>query len=654
MKNFLPLIIIILVVILFAILAFQSSKIIEGNTNASSSTDGACEYGAWVGSACENGEIQQTRNVTSGGDTCSDTTRTMNCADSSNTADLTTSCVRPTNTPGYSFTDANENLSMNSFEIAGLKCADEYYGTPSVNACTVANTPYTLNGCNYIRIEATNADPTILTVNFSKEIRPNAQRTFADFKNNFQYKMPLQDIDFKNVSEVIHVNNRKIKLKLDREIKQDQTILVRYKQNKTIGKGGTEIFIDDVKLENIDEISVINNIVDKLPPKLHFAVVEDKDHSKVILLFNETLKSDTKVDKNNFDITLNSDISTKPNRVEIDGKNIILYLKRKVSKGQVVTFDYKQSSIKGNNIEDINGNSVLDMNGINSINNVGYPHRDNTQSPDDSVSNNSNGNTGVFSDTTVRSRYGPKEESYFNEQYIKSIGAHNPFNFINEKNDIKCRIDPKNKNRAICDLGRNQPVKHFNLDELRDNRGDEKDKYILKTKIIPTVNTRCPTCGDEDEGDDDKSGDPLALNKSVKKLLNIQDNLTLDKFVRTIKTSPNLEINSDLKKNLPNINMPEINVQGLSSFNAPQNKTSKFKNKLDNGQLTNIPQLNQNLMSGINNTINNTVESAKVVNVDQRFANENTPTQLTHEMANIKTNNPSNGFIPRLTSFSAF
>ena len=102
MKNFLPLIINILVVILFAILAFQSSKIIEGNTNASSSTDGACVYDKWsTTGTCIDGKIEQTQTLTSGGDSC-DTTikREIDCQTTSQTSNLTDNCIRPNDLTG--------------------------------------------------------------------------------------------------------------------------------------------------------------------------------------------------------------------------------------------------------------------------------------------------------------------------------------------------------------------------------------------------------------------------------------------------------------------------------------------------------------------------------------------------------------------------
>ena len=137
MKNFLPFIIIILIAILFAILAFQTSRIIEGNTNMSSNNaDATCVYGNWsTTGSCVDGKIEQTQNLTSGGDSCSPTkTREIDCQTTGGTVDLTNSCVRPTDLTGYEFT--HENLSINNFEIGGLKCAENYYGTPSAKACS--------------------------------------------------------------------------------------------------------------------------------------------------------------------------------------------------------------------------------------------------------------------------------------------------------------------------------------------------------------------------------------------------------------------------------------------------------------------------------------------------------------------------------------
>ena len=128
--------------ILFAILAFQSSKIIEGNTNASSSTNGACVYDKWsTTGTCTDGKIEQTRTLTSGGDSC-DTTikREIDCQTTSQTSNLTDNCIRPNDLTGYEFT--HENTTMSNFEIGGLKCATDYYGTPTAQACSSTGTPY--------------------------------------------------------------------------------------------------------------------------------------------------------------------------------------------------------------------------------------------------------------------------------------------------------------------------------------------------------------------------------------------------------------------------------------------------------------------------------------------------------------------------------
>ena len=116
MKNFLPLIILLLIIVLFSILAFQSSKIIEGNTNQSSA-GGPCVYSDWsTTGTCTDGKIEQTRTVTSGDSaSCTDTTKEIDCqvAGSSST-NLASSCTRPVDLTGYEF--SQENLSMSNFE----------------------------------------------------------------------------------------------------------------------------------------------------------------------------------------------------------------------------------------------------------------------------------------------------------------------------------------------------------------------------------------------------------------------------------------------------------------------------------------------------------------------------------------------------------
>lgn len=712
MKNFLPLIIVILIAIIFSILAFYSSSVIEGNkgmnsgnAGASSGTTGTssssavapsgttvvdCEHSWNNWSTCNNFRQTRTLNITkqpqNGGKACPTTqTEDRFCATSSGTTNLATECKRPTDLTGYEFD--TENRVKATFEIGGLKCAKDYYGNPTYEACASTGTPYSLKGCHRIIIEATNTNPRILAVNFSKPI--SVRGSPCDLKNNFQYKVVSIDTDFKKVSDAVITSNSQIKLKIDKDIAKDQTVHIKYQQNKAVSKGGAELQIDDSKLNTIDQIAVVNNIVDNIPPKLQLIVVEHKNPNKLKLVFNETLQSNDSLDINDFEISINNQAGRKPNKVTIENNTLILDLRGNVSMNDSVTFKYIKNTSTEKQIKDINNNSLLDIVNVTAINNVGYPSRDRYDTTYTPSSTTGKGTSEtwdkMYNRIYGRSNYGPDEESYYNEQYIKSIGAHNPFKYMNDKANIKCRVDPLNKSRAICDLGRNFPIQQYNLDELEDNRGNEKDKYILKTKIVPAVNPRCPTCLDEDDFNsqlkkDKKTDNPLALNDSVKKLLNIQDNISLDKFVRTIKTNPNLKINENLKNDLPNINMPQLNanlkndlpninmpplnnnlqpnIQDSSNFNAPQTKTQQFNNVLDNPMFNTglkTPKLNANLANQVSNVMNQGIpKAADVVNVDPRFLNENTPTPPIHEMGNVKTTNPSSGFIPRLTSFSSF
>ena len=707
MKNFLPLIIVILIAIIFSILAFYSSSVIEGNTGMNSGNTGAssgttgtssssavapsgaavvdCEYSWNDWSTCNNFRQTRTLNITkqpqNGGKACPTKQREERfCATSSTTTNLATECKRPTDLTGYEFD--TENRVKATFEIGGLKCAKDYYGNPTSEACASTGTPYSLKGCHRIIIEATNTNPRILAVNFSKPI--SVRGSPGDLKNNFQYKVVSIDTDFKKVSDAVITSNSQIKLKIDKDIAKDQTVHIKYQQNKAVSKGGAELQIDDSKLNTIDQIAVVNNIVDNIPPKLQLIVVEHKNPNKLKLVFNETLQSNDSLDINDFEISINNQAGRKPNKVTIENNTLILDLRGNVSMNDSVTFKYTKNTAAEKQIKDLNNNSLLDIVNITAINNVGYPNRDASASRQTGTGTSETWDQ-MYNRIYGRSNYGPDEESYYNEQYIKSIGAHNPFKYMNDKANIKCRVDPMNKSRAICDLGRNFPIQQYNVDQLKDNRGVDEDKYILKTKIVPAVNPRCPTCLDEDDFNlelkkDKKTDNPLALNESVKKLLNIQDNISLDKFIRTIKTNPNLQINKDLKNELPKVNMPQLNdnlknelprvnmpqlndnlqsnIQDSSNFNAPQTKTQQFNNVLDNPMFNTglkTPKLNTNLANQVSNTMNQAVpNAADVINMDPRFLNENTPTPPIHEMGNVKTTNPSSGFIPRLTSFSSF
>jgi hypothetical protein len=702
MKNFLPLIIVILIAIIFSILAFYSSSVIEGNAGMGSGNTGDdvvdCEYSWNDWSACNNFRKSRTVNITkspkNGGKACPTSQTDVFCVPSI-ASYSNNECKRPDVT-GYEFN--SENRVKATFEIGGLKCAKDYYGNPISEACASTGTHYSLKGCHRIIIEATNTNPRMLAVNFSKPI--SVRGSPGDLKNNFQYKVVSIDTDFKKVSNAVITTNTQIKLTIDKDITKDQTVHIKYQQNKEASKGGAELQIDGSKLNTINQIAVVNNIVDNIPPKLQLIVVEHKNPNKLKLVFNETLQPNDSLDIDDFEISINNQEGETPNKVTIENNTLILDLRGNVSMNDSVTFKYKKNDAAEKQIKDFNNNSLLDIVNITATNNVGFPNRDTSASTQTGTGTSETWDQ-MYNRIYGRSNYGPDEESYYNEQYIKSIGAHNPFKYMNDKTNIKCRIDPMNKSRAICDLGRNFPIQQYNIDQLKDNRGADKDKYILKTKIVPAVNPRCPTCLDEDDFNselkkDKKTDNPLALNESVKKLLNIQDNISLDKFIRTIKTNPNLQINKDLKNELPNINMPSLNanlknelpninmpslnanlknelpninmpslnanlqpnIQDSSNFNAPQTKTQQFNNVLDNPMFNTglkTPKLNANLANQISNTMNQGIpKAADVVNVDPRFLNENTPTPPIHEMGNVKTTNPSSGFIPRLTSFSSF
>lgn len=679
MKKFLPLIIIILIATIFAVLAFYTSDVIEGNTNMNvnpadpSPIDCEFSWGEW--GDCNNFKQTRTLNITkqsqNGGQACpTKQSEERFCATSSGTVNLATSCTRPSDLTGYEF--ATENPVKSTFEIGGLKCAKDYYGNPTSEACSSVGTPYSLKGCHRIIIEASNTDHQMLLVNFSKPIV--VQGSPGDLKNNFQYRIVPSDTEFKKVSDAIITSNNQIKLKLHKEISQGETILVKYEQNKTVSKGGAELMVDDSKLNTVDQISVVNSIVDTIAPKLQTIAVEHSDPNKIKILFNEPLKDNETLDINDFEITINNRPGKKPNKVVSKNNTLTIHLREHVSMNDSVKFQYKiKSTDAANHVKDLHNNTLLNIESINVTNNVGYPDRTihDVGSPsretsvlekalnmgmamfktDDDSTMTESEKKKVLEDIfnlgkTSGSEY-YKSDAYYNNEYVKSMGAHNPFNFINEKNNINCKIDPTNKNKAICDLERNKPIQPLNMDSLKDNRGDEKDKYILKTKIVPVVNPRCPTCLDEDDiiatmsrkkvenkpafkkvklENNFSVDNPLELNKSISKILDVQENLKLDKYNRSIKPNTGIELN----ENIPNINMPELN---------PSVKT---------------PQLNPNFMKRVEDTVETATEAAKVVNIDPRFINENIPTQNIHELGNIKTNNPSSGFIPRLTSFSSF
>jgi len=633
MKNFLPFIIIILIAVLFAILAFQTSKIIEGNTNMSSNNaDATCVYGNWsTTGSCVDGKIEQTQNLTSGGDSCSPTkTREIDCQNTGGTVDLANSCVRPTDLTGYEFT--HENLSINNFEIGGLKCAENYYGTPSAEACSSSGTPYSLKGCTRITAEVKSENPREIIVSFSKPI--SIEGTPDDLKNNFKYKIEGVDVEYKTPIRAVISGNSQIKLTCSKEVPQDKAVLVKYQQNKVVNQGGVELSVDDVKLDMIDEISVVNSVIDTSGPELKIAHITDEAATTIIAVFNETLQHNPTLTASDFKVKVNEGIRRTPNKVVTSDNKLVITLRQTIQKGQRVQFSYiKNKSDPSKQVKDIYDNALESLENVSVVNNVGHPNADLNSLSDEKGRD------------VKKPEHTDKETAFFNNQYIKSIGQHNPFYFLNEKSGMECKIDENNKNRAICDLNRNKPVQPLNVDDLKDNRGDEKDKYILKTKIVPVVYPRCPTCNEKHssdeqhkDGDDDgvglikkgktsrtmpsfkkvklennfSVGNPLELNKSLTKILDVQDNLKLDKFDRSIKgKNESVSSSSSLRLN-PGIQMPKINEDIVEKA------------------------------SGIANI------------VAPRFASENSPTPLTHEIAHVKETGRSSGFIPRLTSFSKF
>ena len=74
-----------------------------------------------------------------------------------------------------------------------------------------------------------------LGINFSKPIMVRGSP--GDLKNNFKYKVVSSDADFKKVSDAVITSNNQIKLKIDKDIAKDQTVLIKYEQNKEVSKG---------------------------------------------------------------------------------------------------------------------------------------------------------------------------------------------------------------------------------------------------------------------------------------------------------------------------------------------------------------------------------------------------------------------------------
>ena len=637
--------------------------------------------------------MQITQPAENGGTACpTKLTDTQDCETSSSTYDSTRDCKRPNDVTGYEFT--SETLLKADFNVGGLKCATGYYGSPSAVACNSVGEPYSLQGCNRISIEVNTSNPRHLIVNFAKNL--SIEGSPGDLINNFKYKVIEEDTSFKKVNQAVVTSNTQIKLVLSADIKINQTVLVKYEQNKGKSKGGAELKINDIAVDTIDQIPVVNNIIDNISPKVRVAVVEHSNPQKIKLLMSEHLSPNNNIPINDFNIYGNFGASQTPEKVTIDGKMIIIHLRSKVGKKDIVKFEYTSNTDPEKQIKDLNGLPLLDIENLTATNNVGYPNRDRSiLSEYASVEDVEYVEYDDSEDEDSYQRYsndyyGPRDEAYFNDQYIKSMGAHNPFNYINDLNNIDCKIDPFNKNRAICDLKRNQPIKQYNLDELEDNRGDEKDKYILKTKIVPVVTPACPTCLDDEH---DSPTPELKLNKSLSKLFDVEENLKLDNYDRTVKKNPNLQINKGLKTFLDNVNkkMPQLN-KNLSKdlkgtldetigpalntmvpemitpemsgpqysspqFNMPQINTPSFKDSLNMPKMTpsmKTPSLNPEVSNVVDKTLDTVSKAAETVNIDTRMLNHNKPTALTHEIAHIKSEGRSGGFIPMLTSFSAF
>ena len=214
MKKFLPLIIVILIAIIFSILALYTSniltsglKVVEGNTGG---TPVDCEFTWSEWSTCNNSKRTRSTTITrhpqNGGEACPTSPQEQDCATSSGTINSATECKQPDNLTGYEFD--SENRVKTTFEIGGLKCAKDYYGNPTSEACASTGTPYSLKGCHRIVIEATNADTRILAVNFSKPITVIGSP--GDLKNNFKYMVVSIDDDFKKVSDAFIISNNQI------------------------------------------------------------------------------------------------------------------------------------------------------------------------------------------------------------------------------------------------------------------------------------------------------------------------------------------------------------------------------------------------------------------------------------------------------------
>ena len=746
MKKFLPLIIIIIIAVVFAILALNSSKIIEGLDNK---VDCEIELGEW--GPCSNGHpSKRSRTVTgikvpaaNGGKECSAAVGDIieqSCQTSSNTRNKAEDCSNPDNIIGYEWSSA-EYKKGDSFALTGLKCSNDYYGTPTSSVCDAEDTPFTLSGCNKITAKVETANPNHIIVDFGSDIEIKGNT--SDLKNGFMYKLNT-DSNFKAVSNVTVTSGKQIKIQVPKNISHSESASIKYSQNKSIDNAGAELHIGGIKYDSIDSISVINNIVDIISPTMKTIVIYHKQPNKIIASFDEPIKVE-RINKSDFHVEIDGTLTT-PSKVEIpaspNNNKLEITLQRPIKKNEYVTFKYikntqdfslSEDGIETNqhHVKDLNNNALASIGNNGDVyvtNNVGYPSRSSTQSSSSSNKlswwsqmfkntfdrrqgdNNDGeerdgGSPGTATDKWwdekssqefdhkyssnydideflktqpdgYRKKYEDTNEdgkeqikkmfskllfqraynsgrdaglsynysdSRYNNEYVHSMGAHNPFDFLNTDGKLNCKIDPSNKNKAICDLGRNYPLQHFSVDDMRDNRNGANDKYILKTKIVPVVRPPQHSCNDdgctfesamthekveekkkkkEEENskpsllklsDDLNISNPEQLSKSMSKLFDVQEKLKLDNHNRSIKKKNGLKLNKNLE-------MPSLN---------PNIKTQMKQSVRDASSLINM-------------------------DADVRFTNENIPTQLTHEMGNVKTNSTVNTYLPRLTSFSAF
>ena len=104
-----------------------------------------------------------------------------------------------------------------------MKCASDYYGNPTAEACSSAGTPYSLKGCTIITASVENANPSEIIVSFSKPITIDGNT--EDLKNNFKYKIDSVDVEYKSPIKAQLEGNNKIKITTSREVPQKIKLL---------------------------------------------------------------------------------------------------------------------------------------------------------------------------------------------------------------------------------------------------------------------------------------------------------------------------------------------------------------------------------------------------------------------------------------------